>query len=852
MERNNSAGLGSAVLFASIFGITACGGGGGATDTEQTGQFIDSPVEGLRYETATHSGITNSNGDFDYKSGETVTFYIGDFALGSATGAARITPFELAGISMPVSSGDVSSAIDAFYNAYNNEEDGDNDNNNAPLNVAMNMATFMQTIDLDGDPDNGITIPDAFADVMVGQTLDFTQYSWDFEDALYDLIADVNGIDGIWSEDRDVAWGPDALDHMYASLGLTPTQSKVTREARDDDNDGTIDYLELFAYDAAGNRIMYGEDRDGDGTRRDLEIEYYEYVLVRNRYRSRDIAYEEDSNGELPGGLTYYERWTYFDDPDIYYRQEQTYEEDNDGDGPEPAQRRIYDENGNRLANETVDNGTVTYRESFEYDANGNRILVLVDVDGDGPNGISERTVNTYVNNQITSRVTDTGSDSPDDDISRVTYTYDANNRLVSEETDGDGAGVGGISFRVTYGYDASGRRILTERDADGDGAGVVSYRESLMYNANNRLISRIRDNDGDLSAAVTSVETYEWNASNQETLYERDNNNDGIDYRRTRTYNANNQITQYVQDTDGDGTNPAAVSTTIYEYDASNRSTLVQTNNVNGITYRRMYAYHANGVRSLNFYERDSDGILPAGSYGYRYEYNERGQQTLYENMRNGLVTSRTTYEYDANGVRLSYTRDNDGDGARPAYRYTGNTMFEVVENGTGVVTMRETYTRDANNRLIRSDVDTDGDGPLDITEVTSYTYNASGQKTLEETVADGMTIYRDTRSYQNNYQLLSRVREEIGEESGVLEVTYRETNTYENGKLVLNEEDENGDADSGLSRTMYVYDDLGNRIRIEKDYDGVDGYADGVIDQVTTYAYTDVPVDWSRVIDD
>jgi len=843
MERIRYTVFGSALLFVVLLNLTGCGGGGAdSTPTQQTGQFIDSPVEGLRYETVTLSGTTNSSGEFDYMTGETVTFYIGDFALGSATGAARITPFELAGSNIPVTAAEVSNAIDDFYNAYEGES------NNTPLNVSLNMATFMQTIDLDGDPDNGITIPAEFATAMNGQTIDFTQSFWDFEDALDDLI-DQSNSDGVWGDFRDVVWAPDAMTHMYASLGLTPVQSNITREARDEDNDGTIDYLELFAYDDQGRRIMYGEDRDGDGTRRDLEREYWEYA---SNGRSRDIAYEEDSNGELPGGLTYYERWTYFDDPTVYYRQEQTYEEDDDGDGPEPASRRIYNENGNRLANETVDNGVITYRESYQYDANENLVASLVDADGDGPNGVSERTVNTYVNNQLVSRVTDAGSDTLDDDTLRITYNYDANGRLLNEETDADGAGAGGITYRITYAYDANGRRTLLERDTDGDGAAVTSYRETWAYNANGRTTSHTRDNDGDLTAAVYSTEVFEWNAGNRETLYERDLNNDGVDYRRTSTFNANNQITLFVSDGDGDGTNASSVTTTVYEYDASNRQTLQQTTNVNGITRRTINAYHPNGRQSLYQWENDSDGVFPTGSYGYRYEYNDMGRQTLYENLRSGLATSRTSYEYDVNSNQVSYTRDNDGDGPNPATRTIGNTSREVVENGTGNILRRETYTRDVNNRLIRTDIDTDGDGPLGITQVTNVTYNTNGNRTLSETRDAGVVIYRSTWTYQNGYQLLSQIVESISEGGGPISVTYRETNTYENGKLVLAEEDENGDAASGLSRTIYVYDELGNKISRERDYDGVDGYADGVADEVTTYAYTDVPVNWNVVIDD
>ncbi len=84
------------------FGFTGCGGGGGGsagTDTPatQTGTFIDAPVEGLEYSTPTLSGFTNANGEFQYKTGETITFKIGNLELGSATGGTTITPLTLAG-----------------------------------------------------------------------------------------------------------------------------------------------------------------------------------------------------------------------------------------------------------------------------------------------------------------------------------------------------------------------------------------------------------------------------------------------------------------------------------------------------------------------------------------------------------------------------------------------------------------------------------------------------------------------------------------------------------------------------------------------------------------------------------
>ncbi|MBF0450199.1 MAG: hypothetical protein HQK75_05815 [Candidatus Magnetomorum sp.] len=61
------------------------------------GQFIDSgPVDGLRYETETQQGVTNSGGMFKYKKREYITFYVGNIQLGDTIKAKElISPVDL-------------------------------------------------------------------------------------------------------------------------------------------------------------------------------------------------------------------------------------------------------------------------------------------------------------------------------------------------------------------------------------------------------------------------------------------------------------------------------------------------------------------------------------------------------------------------------------------------------------------------------------------------------------------------------------------------------------------------------------------------------------------------------------
>jgi len=97
--------------------------------TVKTGTFKDSAVSGISYITATQSGTTNSSGAFNYVEGEAITFSIGGITLPSAIAKFVLTPVDL-----------VVGATDS------------NDT------TVTNISRFLQTLDSNNNPDDGIDI----------------------------------------------------------------------------------------------------------------------------------------------------------------------------------------------------------------------------------------------------------------------------------------------------------------------------------------------------------------------------------------------------------------------------------------------------------------------------------------------------------------------------------------------------------------------------------------------------------------------------------------------------------------------------------------------------------------------
>ena len=171
---------GLSILTLSLFAlsallVSACGGGGSSPQQGEdlVGIFVDAPVQGLSYSQADGpSGTTDENGAFTYRSdGGQVTFSLGNVTIGTIGGAARVTPYDIA---------------------------GDNQD------MAINIAQFIQSMHPGWDGQTAINVSAAGAH-LADVALDFSAGASDFEAALDTVIAQLPDGDGYQKVDRAAA-----------------------------------------------------------------------------------------------------------------------------------------------------------------------------------------------------------------------------------------------------------------------------------------------------------------------------------------------------------------------------------------------------------------------------------------------------------------------------------------------------------------------------------------------------------------------------------------------------------------------------------------------------------------------
>ena len=106
--------------------VSACGS---SDDAPSTGVFVDAVVAGAAYTTASQTGTTSSTGAFNFRPGESVVFSVGGISLPAVNIQGTVVT--------PVEMGADGTATDP---------------------ATINIARFLQALDSDNNPGNGITV----------------------------------------------------------------------------------------------------------------------------------------------------------------------------------------------------------------------------------------------------------------------------------------------------------------------------------------------------------------------------------------------------------------------------------------------------------------------------------------------------------------------------------------------------------------------------------------------------------------------------------------------------------------------------------------------------------------------
>lgn len=243
--------------------LSACGSGDDepVVPTIQS-RLVDAPVEGVSYALAPSgtSGKTAANGAFTCKTGDTVSFTVGGVAVGSAKCGETISVGDLAGSATLTD------------------------------DKLANRLVFLQALDEDDDPTNGIKIPAAVHDAFAGKTLDFAAAATDFDKAFAALLpAGQNDVYGqayaarTMNANRRAA----AVEHYESTLAtlLGKTETSTVTQA----TAGGAVAITKFQIKAADNQYVPYEGSNADA-KKDFPKGFYPAVGSGLVYKGKNAA----------------------------------------------------------------------------------------------------------------------------------------------------------------------------------------------------------------------------------------------------------------------------------------------------------------------------------------------------------------------------------------------------------------------------------------------------------------------------------------------------------------------------------------------------------------------------------
>ena len=127
--------LSSGLVVGAMLSLVGCGGGGSDDPQEATtgtAYYVDSAVSGVNYKCGSQEGITGADGSFTFEVGSSCTFYLGDMELRGVDAGLLV-------------------------------------NGESVYETDVEIARILQSLDSDGNPDNGITIEAATVQALADE-----------------------------------------------------------------------------------------------------------------------------------------------------------------------------------------------------------------------------------------------------------------------------------------------------------------------------------------------------------------------------------------------------------------------------------------------------------------------------------------------------------------------------------------------------------------------------------------------------------------------------------------------------------------------------------------------------------
>ncbi len=519
------------LLPALIMTITACGGGGsgsGQTPSPnpdpangvQSGTLSGFIIEGLDYSTATESGTTDNSGQYSFRSGETVTFSIGDLTIGTIQSGSDTTLFDFIDGAKPVTHRRV---IISSLNLPT-----------SPLISVINLAVFFNSMDADFALENGIQLPPDLANYLTDNNLSFDMPLQIFSLRLQALLVTMNE-DNVFNDRRIQVKPHVAIHALYESLnlqsprGLTSEMQFLTPQNLPELALSSTTYSfdsqgnETTVMTAPGGGIVGGPMLDIDRT-----FDSNSNILTSITDTGQQVN-EEMYNYDSDGRLIRYENSGGF-------LLEREYSDSGWTDTIfQPVEAAgvsllnsigTFGPDGNALNTETDSNNDGVLDTLITYFYSGNRwpLLDRVEIDN-GKDGTIDSITYTSRNEAglATLIEVDNGADGSINESTSI--TLDSNGRITRLERDEDGDGMADSIQSTSYNEFGDQIEITSDLEANG----VINFSSTLEYDGQRnavRGVSMFTLSDGSVQS---STNIYSYDGDGNVIALERDSDSDEV-----------------------------------------------------------------------------------------------------------------------------------------------------------------------------------------------------------------------------------------------------------------------------------------------------------------------------------